>query len=460
MYNRIARHSDGVPSIQRVGDDLFIGDRLTLSDVPILSEKKIKAVLDVTAEFESLDWALSSEKISYLNIPILDHAIPGDEEIRQAIVWIKNQQLNNGAVLVNCALGRGRSALVIAAYLLSQTGPKEVSGVLHELKNIRRTINLNKRQSKLLKEIFEKEKFVSLPKAWVIANPVSGGGKWHEYRNEILNKLSNHYLLTIKESSENESVSHITEVAVNDTPDVIIACGGDGTVSEVAEKIINTEIKLGIIPAGTTNALCHVLMGVKAKLLPVETACAYIINGKSRKIDTATCNGQLVLLLVGLGFEQRMIEAADRKAKDEYGQFAYLRGLWQAIQDSDILKMTVAIDGDKPFTIETSSLVVANAAPLTTILAQGKGTPDHLDGLLDVTWIDAEKAQDKTIAGLLELAISGLFDVSSGYSIKHLHAKRVNISVEPENNYVIDGEVYKSEELEISISPKSLRVFC
>lgn len=459
-YNKFARAFDGVPSIQSVEENLFIGDRLTSSDVQVMADKNIKAVLDVTAEFESLDWTLTNEKISYHNIPILDHSIPPDKELYKAVIWIKNQQRANGAVLVNCALGRGRSALVIAAYLLSQSDQKEISGTLRELKRTRSTVNLNKRQRKLLAKIIKEEPFHSLPKAWIIANPVSGGGKWNEYKSEIFQKLSQHYLLTVRESTVDCSVSQLAQEAVADSTDVIIACGGDGTVAEVASQIVDTEITLGIVPAGTTNALCHVLMGVKAKILPVETACNYIIDGKSRRIDTARCNDRLVLLLVGLGFEQKMIEAADRQAKDEYGQFAYLMGLWQAIQSSDVLSMTVSIDENEPFTLHTSSLVVANAAPLTTILAQGKGNPDHFDGLLDVTWIDTEKNQDNPIAGLLELAISGVFDVSSDYSIKHLHAKKIKISVDPESNYVIDGEVCSPDDLEISICPKSLRVFC
>ncbi|MCI5163647.1 MAG: hypothetical protein D3917_16855, partial [Candidatus Electrothrix sp. AX5] len=251
------------------------------------------------------------------------------------------------------------------------------------------------------------------------------------------------------------------EEAVAAAPSTVIACGGDGTVSEVAGTVVNTDIKLGIIPMGTTNALCHVLMGIKVKFLPVEVACSYIIAGHTRVIDTARCNGRLVLLLVGLGFEQKMIEAAGRQEKNEYGQLAYLMGLWQAVQQNDLLKMTITIDEGEPFTLESNSLVVANAAPLTTILAQGKGEPDFLDGLLDVTWIDADVGSGISgIMGLLELAIAGMLSVNPSLSVNHVQAQHVQISVEPPNNYVIDGEVYPPDDLDISILPKSLSVYC
>ncbi|MCI5120536.1 MAG: hypothetical protein D3908_04950, partial [Candidatus Electrothrix sp. AUS4] len=183
-----------------------------------------------------------------------------------------------------------------------------------------------------------------------------------------------------------------------------------------------------------------------------------ITAGHTRVIDTAKCNDRLVLLLVGLGFEQKMIEAAGREEKNEYGQLAYIMGLWQAVQQNHLLQMTITLDGGEPFTLETNSLVVANAAPLTTVLAQGKGNPDFLDGLLDVTWIDAEAGSG--IMGLLELSIAGMLSVNPGISVNHIHARRVQISVKPPSNYVIDGEVYPPEDLDISILPRSLSVYC
>nr|WP_320010734.1 diacylglycerol kinase family protein [uncultured Desulfobulbus sp.] len=460
LYNRWARAFDKVPSIQKIDPRLYIGDRLTAGDAEIISQQQIKAVLDLTAEFEALDWELFSQDVAYLNIPILDHSIPHISDVHRAVLWIHNQQQHNGPVLVNCALGRGRSALVVAAFLLSLPEKRDIAEVLEKLRSIRQTVRLNRRQLHFLRSLAIQEQLDTTPQAWIIANPVSGGGKWQQFRPELLAELSNHYRLHIHETSKDLSAKTLAARAVSTSAEAVIACGGDGTVSEVASQLIHTKIPLGIVAAGTTNALAHVLMGVKAKLLPVETACDSILENTTKEIDTAQCNGHLVLLLAGIGFEQRMIEMADREAKNEFGQLAYLHGFWQAIQNSQNLQVTLTVDEDAPFTITTNSLVVANAAPLTTILAQGKGSPNHLDGLLDVTWIDAEKTQGEHLSSLLELALSGVLDLPSGESIRHLHAKKISLAVEPKCNYVIDGEVFAPEDLEISINPRSLRVFC
>lgn len=390
---------------------------------------------------------------------MLDHSTPRFEELRRAVIWIKNQQMQHGNVLVNCALGRGRSALVIAVHLLHMTNGRTIPEVVAALKSIRKTVNLNSSQLKFLHAIYNSEQLYPLPRAWIIANPVSGGGKWQDYKEQIIEHLDDRYVLTIKETSHEISAAELAKQAIEKEADTIIACGGDGTVSQTAQEIVGTDIELGIIPAGTTNALCHVLMGIKAKILPVETACALIAEGKSHKIDTALCNGKLVLLLAGIGFEQKMIEAADRDTKNEYGQLAYLRGFWHAIEQNEEHELTVTIDNDPPVTITTPSLVVANAAPLTTILAQGKGTPDHQDGLLDVTWIDSQNSQTGSLMGLFELALSGTLNIPSEFSVKHLHAKHIKITSDPPVRYVIDGEVFTPENLEIKVQPRSLRVF-
>lgn len=79
---------------------------------------------------------------------------------------------------------------------------------------------------------------------------------------------------------------------------------------------------------GTANALAHVLMGITSKFIPVEQACDLIIDGQTSIIDTAYCNNELVLLLAGIGFEQSMIEKADRESKNKSGQLAYLNGFF------------------------------------------------------------------------------------------------------------------------------------
>jgi len=183
-----------------------------------------------------------------------------------------------------------------------------------------------------------------------------------------------------------------------------------------------------------------------------------IIQGRTKCIDTAQCNDRLMLLLTGVGFEQKMIESADREFKYKYGQFAYLKSFWQAIGQSEPLNITLSVDDNPPQEIVTSSMVIANAAPITTILAQGKGEPDLTDGLLDITWIDYSETMGENMVSMVELAFAGLSQATPDYSVHHTLAKKVQLKPEPASKYVIDGEVFDAEPLNITIKPQSLNV--
>ncbi|MBU2869634.1 diacylglycerol kinase family protein [Colwellia sp. E2M01] len=458
LYNSWARKNDKVPAVQKIDDNLFLACRLFPSDIPFLCEQKITAILDVTAEFDGLDWTVENEDLDYLNLPVLDHKSPDPEKLIQAIHWIKNHISSKHAVVIHCALGRGRSVLVMAAYLLSQNNSLSVSQVLEKIQGVRATAGLNKVQLKALDKYHQQGLFKLKPPLWIIANPVSGGGKWPEHKAEVIERLSPYFILNILETTKEITAVNLTQKALSQGAKTIIACGGDGTLTEVAAELVNTDITMGILPMGTANALAHVLYGFSTKIIPVSTACDIIISEKNTKIDTAKCNDNLMLLLVGLGFENKMINNANRAEKDLGGQFAYVQALWQAIDKNEVLTLQVKIDDEPPKTIETTSLVIANAAPFTTILAQGGGQPDIKDGLLNLTWLPPQQNMTTNIVGLVELALCGLSEQATPIQSEHTTAKNIEVSAASELKYVIDGEVFSANNLHIEMMPRSLNI--
>ena len=94
----------------------------------------INAVLDVTAEFDALDWSAERAEVNYLNVPVLDHLAPSHEQIHQALQWIHEQQRQGHNVLIHCALGRGRSVFMAAAYLLAHSNTKNIDDVMKKFK--------------------------------------------------------------------------------------------------------------------------------------------------------------------------------------------------------------------------------------------------------------------------------------------------------------------------------------
>ena len=460
IYNAWSRKRDKVPPIQQINDNLFLACRLFPSDIDTLKENGITAILDVTCEFDGLEWTSTQENIDYLNIPVLDHSVPTHSQLNQAINWIHHHIKKDRRVVVHCALGRGRSVFVMAAYLLSQNKDADVHDILAQIKETRETANLNKRQLRHLVKRHRRGELLIKNKAYLIANPVSGTKLWSEKEHLIVARLSAYYDLTILKTTPEQNGITLAKQAIEHNPDIIIACGGDGTVTEVASVLVGTSCRLGIIPLGTANALAHVLMGIKSKFIPVEQACDLIIDGQTNLIDTAYCNNDLMLLLIGIGFEHAMIEKADRESKNKSGQLAYLNGFLHSFGENKAQQLMVKLDDNEPEAINTNSFIVANAAPFTTLLAQGGGQPDHRDGLLDVNWLTPNKDNETTVLSIAELMFSSITQTHLAINSHYTNAKRVEISADETLNYVIDGEVKSADKVVVSIHPASLNVIC
>ena len=458
IYNAYSRKHDKVPPIQKINDHLFLACRLFPSDIDTLKENGITAILDVTCEFDGLEWSSTQENISYLNIPVLDHSVPTHSQLNQAINWIHHHIKEDRRVVVHCALGRGRSVFVMAAYLLSQDKNADVHQVLAQIKETRETANLNKHQLRHLAKRHKKGELVIKNKAVIIANPVSGTKMWQDKEHLIVARLSAYYDLEVLTTTKETDGIELAKQAIKDKPDIIIACGGDGTVTEVASVLVNTQCKLGIIPMGTANALAHVLMGISSKIIPVEQACDLIIDGQTQTIDTAYCNDELMLLLAGIGYEQSMVEKADRDSKNESGQLAYLSGFFQAFSEQKAQTLYVTLDDNQTQEVNTNSFIVANAAPFTTLLAQGGGQPDHEDGLLDINWLLPSDENTTRVLSIAELMFSSITQTHLAISSHHTNAKKVTITADEEIKYVLDGEIKTADTLTITVDPASLKV--
>ena len=201
LYNEYARRTDKVPPLQKIESNLFLACRMSGQHVDLLNENNIDAILDVTAEFDGLDWTAYQEDFRYLNVPVLDHTSPTPEQLVLAINWLNQQVSENKNVVVHCALGRGRSVLVVAAYLLAKNPDLSVDDAMRQINQIRQTARLNKRQLASLQKVRDGGLLSLQKNLTLIVNPVAGGGKWEQYRGEVLARLNEKFKVTVKETT-------------------------------------------------------------------------------------------------------------------------------------------------------------------------------------------------------------------------------------------------------------------
>lgn len=103
------------------------------------------------------------------------------------------------------------------------------------------------------------------------------------------------------------------------TADVIVVCGGDGSIAASAMVVMESGLPLGIIPAGTANDLARTL-GIP---LDFAGAAETIVAGHQRQIDVGMVNGHAFFNAASVGLSSELAQKFDPDIKKRFGRFGY-----------------------------------------------------------------------------------------------------------------------------------------
>jgi diacylglycerol kinase (ATP) len=199
-------------------------------------------------------------------------------------------------------------------------------------------MNLNLLQNRLHKMIH------------IIFNPKSGNKKDNFKRKiiQVLEKIPNTYLhLTVKSNHAKE----LANIAINSQAEKIIVIGGDGTINEVASKMINTQIPLAIIPMGSGNGLArHLSIPLNFKL-----ALNKCLHGEPIDIDVVYFNDKPFFCTAGIGFDA-VVAHQFAKSKSR-GFFNYVLSTFSSIFNYKNIELTL----ENNHKISIFSMTIANA---------------------------------------------------------------------------------------------------
>lgn len=104
-------------------DQVWLGGALSYPrDYQFLLDNNIAAVIDIRQEREDdLDF-YAKHDINHLKIRVADLYPPNETQISDAMAFIDDQIAQDRAVYIHCAKGRGRSATLVAAYIMAKHG--------------------------------------------------------------------------------------------------------------------------------------------------------------------------------------------------------------------------------------------------------------------------------------------------------------------------------------------------
>jgi diacylglycerol kinase (ATP) len=156
----------------------------------------------------------------------------------------------------------------------------------------------------------------------LLYNPMSGRANFKKHIDQIIRFFNKtEHSLDIYESKAPKDLEYFSfEQASN--YDVFLVAGGDGTVNEVLNGIMKSEIKpiLGILPAGTANDTAAIL-GINKN---INRSLKIFMNHKPVKMDINQINNQYFIYTVSSGMLSRISYAVSRRHIKKYGYMAYV----------------------------------------------------------------------------------------------------------------------------------------
>lgn len=137
-------------------------------------------------------------------------------------------------------------------------------------------------------------------------------------------------------------------------PDCVVAVGGDGTIKSVAEHLLGTDIRLGVLPAGSANGMARELNIPQT----VDESLQVLIDGKARPIDVIDVNNDICLHLSDIGLNAQLVRYYQRN--NLRGKLGYLRGVVQVLRKRRLLRVEINL-GDECIQRAAFMIVLANA---------------------------------------------------------------------------------------------------
>lgn len=235
-------------------------------------------------------------------------------------------------------------------------------------------------------------------------------------------------------------------------PTTLVAVGGDGTVNLLSQYLVNTNLRLSVIPAGTFNHFAkHIGIGTD-----MDEAFKTIINGETIVIDTAQVNGRVFVNFSCVGFYTQLIKKRIEYQKKAWKKWsAFVISLYENTVKYSLLYLQISRN-EADVKISTPLVFIGN-----NIFEFGgadilSAREDFTSGKLQISI--APQAGRWGIFHLLFKALFGDIKNKIGFTTVALdeieiNSKHINMAVS------LDGEIVSLKTpLYYKIQPRSLKV--
>lgn len=279
-----------------------------------------------------------------------------------------------------------------------------------------------------------------------ILNPKSGSSKkdnWQSVIDDYFKSLS--YQIEIFNLTGKDDAAVIKNKIKKLLPEKVVAVGGDGTVSLVAQQLMHTSIPLGILRGGSANAMATDLKIPENNSSALDT----IINGRIQKCDVIKINeNEISIHLSDLGLNARIVKYFHQSTI--HGMWGYARFFIKILLQAKPVMADISTDG-KEVKMKIFMIVIANAKKY------GTGAIINPKGMIDDGKFELVIVRKITFSDMIKMFLKN--KQFNPENVKIIQTTKAVISTRRKIDFQVDGEYEgKTDKVSAEILPSALNV--
>lgn len=281
---------------------------------------------------------------------------------------------------------------------------------------------------------------------YYIVNPAAGGARINKIQDRLQERLKRLSIMgEFVKSTGPEDVAKLARIGIEKGYKTIVAVGGDGTINEVMNAILDNEkVALGIIPTGTTNDLADAL-GIR----DWYSATGILASRKIEEVNLGRIGSRYFVTSVSIGFEPKVANLRRLSRGNIVDKIRFGVGMFKAATTYRPIRASIKFDDNYDVAAECFNVIVSNSNFSPVTAKKSKKTENLLNTVI-ITKIPGSKALRygyHSNASVIELPKISVF-----------HSRKIIITTRKSVDVTADGQVIAKTPVEVRVADKKVRV--
>ena len=199
--------------------------------------------------------------------------------------------------------------------------------------------------------------------------------------------------LDVEATKRRDHAAYLAAGAAHEGYEVVFALGGDGTLNEVLQGLVGTDVRLGVLPGGSTNVWARTLGLPNDVLAAAERARDLLAAREDRRVGVGLANGRYFAFCAGIGYDAEVVRMVEQRArmKKAVRQATFLWCGVLAWARSSRIRTRIDLDDGSARIPDLRAVVCCNSDPYTFLgpLAARLCPDARLERGLDVLGLDS-----------------------------------------------------------------------